>query len=332
MKTVLVTGGNGFIGRHLARSLKEKGYAVIVVDNLSTSPLPALADSPRAGASGERSLPWRTIVADIVQSVPDVPCDQIYHLACPASPKQYSSMPVETIRACVDGTYNVIQHAEKWGARMVMASTSEVYGSQETPMREDSWGLVNPYGPRACYDEGKRCAEALAWSMSSRNPDLDIRIARIFNVYGPGMALDDGRMIPNFMCQAFAGKSLTIYGDGTQTRSLVYVDDMAKGLVRLMESGRSGSKGLVCNLGNDQELSVNEIARKVVDACTAAGGLPRLRGAPVSVHAPLPDDDPPWRKPELDVARKMLQWSAETPLADGLAATARDFGERLGLL
>ena len=296
---IMVTGGNGFLGRHLCHRLRADRHEVFPVDNFSTS-----------------AWAKNVLQADISQGVPSLPVDLIYNLACPASPKWYQKMPVQTMMACVAGTKNVLDHAAHCGARVLHASTSEIYGSQTDPMEETDWGLVNPIGPRSCYDEGKRCAESLMHLYMDR---IDCRIARIFNVYGPGMDLDDGRMLPNFVRQALRGEKLTVYGDGLQTRCLVYVNDMIEALMRLAESDTA--RGATMNLGTDEELTVHEIADTVIGVV----------GGDLSIqYRELPQDDPPKRIPVLSRAEDVLGWKALTPLRAGLERMVRDFRERLG--
>jgi UDP-glucuronate decarboxylase len=306
----LVTGGAGFVGSHLCDRLHADGWSVIALDDLSTGArdnVAHLAASPR----------FRLVEADAREPY-DLEVDRVYNLACPASPVHYQHDPVRTTLVAVLGTLRALELAARRGARFLQASTSEVYGEPlEHPQRETYRGNVSPTGPRACYDEGKRCAESLCADFA-RTRGADVRIARIFNTYGPRMALDDGRVVSNFLVQALRGEALTVYGDGAQTRSLCYVDDLVDGLVRLME--HPTERGPV-NLGNTNESTMLEL----VEATRLAVG----RDVRV-VHLPLPVDDPTRRCPDTTLARERLGFSPKVALRDGLARTAEDFRARLG--
>jgi len=296
---VLVAGGAGFIGAALVKALLARSDQVVILDDLSTGQSETARALEQAGA------------IFIKGSVTDLPrltrCRMIYNLASPASPAHYLAAPLDTWEANVLGTRALAQLALEWGATFVQASTSEVYGDPlNHPQREVDWGHVNPIGPRACYDESKRAAEAYLGDMI-RHKGLDARIARIFNTYGPGMATADGRLLPNFLAQVRAGEPLTIYGTGAQTRSLCHVEDLVSGLIRLAETDQA--RGQVFNLGNPDERAVLEIARIVIALTGARAGLRFL---------PLPTDDPRRRCPDISKARKILGWSPRIDLRDGL--------------
>jgi UDP-glucuronate decarboxylase len=308
---ILVTGAAGLIGSHLCDWLIAGGQQVVGLDNLSTGDrenLAQLAGHPRFALE----------VADVTAPIERV-ADEIYHLACPASPLHYQRDPVGTIRTCVDGTLRVLDCAQRTGARVVIASTSEVYGDPIAhPQRETDFGNVNPIGPRACYDEGKRCAEALAVSFA-RQYGCDVRIARIFNVYGPRSAVGDGRVVPNFIVQALRGEPLTVYGRGEQTRSFCYVTDLVAALVSLMALPRAAEVQPI-NLGNPVEITIGELARRIVALTGSASTV---------VHYPLPTDDPTRRLPDITRARAVLGWDPRVPLDEGLTRTIEDLRDRV---
>jgi UDP-glucuronate decarboxylase len=296
---VVVAGGAGFLGRHLVAALLAAGARVTVIDSFVTGPRDGLI--ARAGL--------RVIEHDVIAPLPGGigPVDVVFNLACPASPVLYQADPVFTWRTSVYGTDNLLGLARETGARFVQASTSEVYGDPEvSPQPESYAGRVNIAGPRACYDEGKRAAETLIHDMI-RMHGIDARIARIFNTYGPGMRADDGRVISEFTAQAMAGQPLSVFGEGSQTRSFCHVSDMVRGLMAL--GARPGLSGLVVNLGSDDEISITELARLV----TAIAGVPL-----VVAPADLPPDDPKCRRPDLTVARAVLGWAPRVSLEDGL--------------
>ena len=309
---VLVTGGAGFIGSHLCDRLLQRGHAVTCVDNLMTGTI----ENVRALLN---HAGFRFIEQDITETLHlRGPLDRIYNLACPASPPQYQSDPIGTMKTCVLGAINVLELARLKGARVLQASTSEVYGDPEIhPQPESYRGSVNPIGPRACYDEGKRSAETLFFDYR-RTHGTAIKVARIFNTYGPRMLENDGRVVSNLVAQALRGAPLTIYGDGTQTRSFCYVDDLVAGLELLMESPDDVTGP--CNLGNPREVSVADIARMII---AQTGSSSRI------VHKPLPQDDPTRRQPVIDLARDLLGWSPQVPLETGLRRTVDDFALRL---
>ena len=298
---ILITGGLGFIGSHLCERLLEEGHAVIALDNLFTGSeynVEHLASNPN----------FRFIRHDIIDPIviETTKLDQIYNLACPASPVHYQANPVRTIKANTIGVINVLGLAKQHGARILQASTSEVYGDPlEHPQKETYRCNVNTTGPTACYDEGKRVAETLCFDYH-RQHGMEIRVARIFNTYGPRMAADDGRVVSNFSIQALRGSPLTIYGDGSQTRAFCFVSDMVDGLVRLMD--QNAIIGPV-NLGNPNEVTISEIAKKILE----------LTGSKSSItHAPLPQDDPRQRCPDISLAKKELGWEPRVALDDGL--------------
>lgn len=250
---------------------------------------------------------------DIINPI-SIECDQIYNLACPASPVQYQKDPIYTTKTAVYGALNMLELAKSTGARILQSSTSEVYGNPEcSPQIESYWGSVNPIGPRSCYDEGKRVAETLFFDYH-RKHDVDIKVVRIFNTYGPGMDIGDGRVISNFIVQALRGDDITIYGDGSQTRSFCYVDDLVEGMMRMMDSG-SGLKGPV-NIGNPEEITIRQLAEKIIE----------LTGSELKmVYAELPMDDPVQRRPDIMLAKKELGWEPEVDLEDGLQRTIAYF-------
>lgn len=307
---VLVAGGAGFIGAHLVRALLGDGAEeVTVVDNYRTASADSLTPASRL----------RVLQHDIIEPLQlDGPLDVIFNLACPASPVHYQADPIATWRSSVYGTDNLLTLARSKGARLVQASTSEVYGDPlESPQAETYRGNTSFLGPRACYDEGKRAAESLLMDFH-RVHGMDVRIARLFNTYGPGMAEQDGRVVSNFIVQALRGEALTVYGNGRQTRSFCYVSDTVRGLMAL--GLREGLSGEVVNLGNPNEVTILTLAEE----------LGRLIGVPTSyTHCPVPPDDPRRRCPDISRARRLLDWGAEVALSEGLAATIADFRTRL---
>jgi len=304
-KRVLVTGGAGFLGSHLCDRLVENEAEVICLDNFFTG--------SKANISHLREDPHFEFVRhDLVHPVL-LEVDQIYNLACPASPVHYQRNPIKTVKTSVLGTMNALGLAKRVHARVLQASTSEVYGDpQEHPQVESYWGHVNPLGIRGCYDEGKRVAETLMMGYHRQNK-VDIRIARIFNTYGPRMAVDDGRVVSSFIVQALRNQPITIFGDGSQTRSFCYVTDLIEGLIRLMNT--EGITGPV-NLGNPEEFTVCELAHLVVDLTGSRSQI---------VHLPLPQDDPCRRCPNIALAREKLNWKPTVPLNEGLQHTIEYF-------
>ena len=298
-RRVLVTGGAGFIGSHLCERLLARGDEVLCVDNFFTA--------TRPNVSGLMSNSRFELIRHDVCFPLYVEVDKIYNLACPASPIHYQFDPVQTTKTSVHGAINMLGLAKRVKAKILQASTSEVYGDPTVhPQTEDYWGHVNPIGPRSCYDEGKRCAETLFFDYR-RQHNLKIKIARIFNTYGPRMHPNDGRVVSNFVVQALQNKDITVYGDGSQTRSFCYVDDLIDGLVRLMET----SDDVVgpFNLGNPEEFSVRELAETII---ALIGSSSRI------IHRPLPEDDPKQRRPDISKAQAILHWQPKTSLRDGL--------------
>ncbi|MBX7073468.1 MAG: SDR family oxidoreductase [Pirellulales bacterium] len=310
-RRVLVTGGAGFVGSHLCERLLAAGHEVVCLDNYFTG--------SKANVDPLRANPrFELIRHDITQPIL-LEVDWVFNLACPASPKYYQSNPIKTIKTSVTGALNMLGLAKRVGARILQASTSEVYGDPDVhPQPETYWGRVNPIGIRSCYDEGKRCAEALFMDYHRSN-EVDTRIARIFNTYGPRMAFNDGRVVSNFVVQALSGKPLTIYGDGSQTRSFCYVDDLVEGLIRLMQYN-GAEANLPHNLGNPGEFTMQELANEVQKQ---VGGQTRV------VHEPLPEDDPKQRRPDIARAKQNLGWEPKIPLAEGLKHTIAEFRARL---
>ena len=310
MSSILVTGSAGFLGSHLCERLLTQGHFVICVDNFyssSKSNILHLLDNPHF-----------EIVRHDVTFPLFLEVDSIYNLACPASPVHYQSDPVQTVKTSVHGAINMLGLAKRTGARIFQASTSEVYGDPEVhPQPETYTGRVNPIGIRACYDEGKRCAETLFFDYN-RQHDVDIRVARIFNTYGPRMSPNDGRVISNFIVQALQGNDITIYGDGTQTRSFCFVEDLIEGIVTFMDSDKTGPGPV--NLGNPVEFTMLEVAELVLEL---VGGPSRI------IHMPLPSDDPTRRRPDISYARKTLDWEPQTPLKEGLEHTIAYFRDML---
>jgi UDP-glucuronate decarboxylase len=301
----LVTGGAGFLGSHLCERLLGEGDEIICLDNFLTgrkANVAALLGHPR----------FELVRHDVIEPI-RLQVDRIFHLACPASPPHYQNDPIATIKTNVLGTLHMLGVAKRMGARLLLASTSEVYGDPQVhPQQESYWGHVNPIGIRSCYDEGKRIAETLALEYH-RQHGVEVRVGRIFNTYGPRMHREDGRVVSNFIVQALRGAPLTLYGDGSQTRSFCYVEDLIEGLVRLMEV--EDFVGPV-NLGNPEEYSVLELAQRIV-AMTGSDSGVELR--------PLPSDDPTRRRPSIALARQRLGWSPQVPLAEGLARTIAYF-------
>ena len=305
-RRVLVTGGAGFIGSHLCERLLGRGDEVLCVDNFFTA--------TRPNVSGFMLDSRFELVRHDVCFPLYVEVDKIYNLACPASPIHYQFDPVQTTKTSVHGAINMLGLAKRVKAKILQASTSEIDGDPTVhPQTEDYWGHVNPIGPRSCYDEGKRCAETLFFDYH-RQHKLRIKVARIFNTYGPRMHPNDGRVVSNFIVQALRNNDITVYGDGMQTRSFCYVDDLVEGLIRLMETG-DGVVGPV-NLGNPEEFTIRQLAEIVIDITGSASKI---------VHRPLPTDDPKQRQPEISKAQELLGWRPTVPLRVGLTKTAAYF-------
>jgi dTDP-glucose 4,6-dehydratase len=309
---IVITGGAGFIGSHLAERALAEGHEVRVVDNLITGSLDNLkkvAENPRFSFQRhDVSVPFTV----------DGPVDGVLHFASPASPEDYLRHPIPTLKVGSLGTHNALGLAKAKGAAIVVASTSEVYGDPKVhPQTESYWGNVNPVGPRSCYDEAKRFAEAMTMAYH-RMHGVRTRIVRIFNTYGPRMGLKDGRVLPNFLCQAIRGEPLTIYGDGSQTRSFCYVDDLVDGVWRLLWVEDSDP----VNIGNPDEMTILQFAQRILSATGSTSEM---------VRKPLPADDPKVRRPDISRAQKLLGWSPKVPLEAGLEKTVRDFRARLGI-
>jgi UDP-glucuronate decarboxylase len=307
-RKILVTGGAGFLGSHLCDRLLADNCEVLCVDNYFSG---AKQNIQHMLGHPNFDLKRHDVTFPLYVEV-----DQIYHLACPASPVHYQLDPVQTVKTNVHGTINILGLAKRTHARVLQASTSEVYGDPEVhPQTEEYWGRVNPIGPRACYDEGKRCAETLFFDYQ-RQHGMEIKVARIFNTFGPRMRADDGRVVSNFIVQALRGEPLTIYGDGRQTRSFCYVNDLIEGLLKLMNTPPDFFGPV--NLGNPGEFTVGELAEKIIDL---AGSKSKL-----SYH-PLPDDDPVQRRPDISLASAALEWQPTVSLEDGLKKTISYFKE-----
>ena len=297
---IIITGGAGFIGSHLCKALLDQGNEVICIDNLYTG-------SKKNIEPFLKNPKFKFVEHDITSPYEDS-ADQIYNLACPASPVQYQKDPVFTFKTSVIGMYNMLELAHSCKARILQASTSEIYGDPlEHPQKETYWGNVNPIGVRSCYDEGKRAAETLCMDFN-RQFKVDVCIARIFNTYGPNMAPDDGRVVSNFIIQSLKNEPLAIYGDGSQTRSFCYVSDMVDGLIKLMNSTEIGP----INLGNQDEFTIKALASEIIKLTNSKSQI---------VNKPLPQDDPKQRKPDITLAKTKLKWSPALKLNDGLKHT-----------
>ena len=307
MKKILVTGGAGFLGSHLCDRLIEQGHQVLCLDSLFTG--------SRNNVEGLIKHPNFTFIKhDVVDPINVEKVDEIYNLACPASPVHYQFNPIHTMKTSVMGALNVLELARKTGAKVFQASTSEVYGDPSVhPQPEEYWGNVNTIGIRSCYDEGKRAAETLFFDYQ-RVHGVKIKVVRIFNTYGPRMAADDGRVVSNFIVQALKGQDLTVYGDGSQTRSFCYADDLVEGFMRLMNAGDEVVGPI--NMGNPGEFTMVELAQKVL----------RLTGSTSKlIHMPLPQDDPKQRRPDITKAKQLLNWEPAIALEQGLERTIEYF-------
>jgi UDP-glucuronate decarboxylase len=311
MKRILVTGGAGFIGSHLCERLLNMGHEVICLDNYFTG--------SKMNIAHLIGNPYFELIRHDVTMPIFVETDEIYNLACPASPVHYQYNGIKTIKTSVMGAINILGLAKRTRSRVLQASTSEVYGDPQVhPQSEDYWGHVNPLGPRACYDEGKRCAETIFMSYHLQN-NVNIKIARIFNTYGPKMNANDGRVVSNFIVQALRGKDITIYGDGSQTRSFQYIDDLLEALLKLM--GTPDDFVGPVNLGNPVEFTIAELANLVI---SITGSKSKI------INLPLPQDDPRQRRPDISLARKQLSWEPLVPLEEGIARTVEYFRQELG--
>lgn len=309
MARIVVSGGAGFIGSHLCDVLLGQGHEVIAVDNLFTG-------TKRNMRHISANPNFEFIRHDVTESIL-LECDQLYHLACPASPVHYQYNPIKTIKTNVTGTINMLGVAKRVKARFLLASTSEVYGDPlEHPQRESYWGNVNPIGPRSCYDEGKRVAETLTIGYQDQG-HVDTRIVRIFNTYGPRMLFNDGRVVSNFIVQALKGEDITVYGEGNQTRSFCYVDDLVRAIVATMQ--KDNWHGPV-NLGNPNELTIKALAERIINLTGSRSKI---------VYKPLPKDDPTRRQPDISLAKRELGWEPKIDLDAGLKRTIADFDERL---
>lgn len=307
-KRILISGGCGFIGSHLVDRLMDEGNEVIVVDNCFSG--------QKTNIEHHLGNPRFEFLRHDITDPFKVEVDEIYHLACPASPVFYQDNPIKTVKVSVLGTINMLGLAKRCRAKILLSSTSEVYGDPEVhPQHEEYWGNVNPIGIRSCYDEGKRIAETLMMEYH-RMHDLDIRIARIFNTYGPRMLENDGRVVSNFIVQALKGNPLTVYGDGSQTRSFCFVDDLVDGLIKLMASSHVGPM----NLGNPSEYTILQLAQAIQEKINPDASI---------IFKTLPSDDPRKRKPDISRARRFLKWEPTVDLNEGLTKTIEDFAERL---
>jgi UDP-glucuronate decarboxylase len=310
MKRILVTGGAGFVGSHLCERLLHDGHEVISLDNYFTG--------TKANIEHLMDNPYFEIIRHDVTMPFFIEVDEIYNLACPASPIHYQYNPIKTVKTSVMGAINMLGLAKRIKSKILQASTSEVYGDPEVhPQTEDYWGHVNPIGIRSCYDEGKRVAETLFMNYHHQN-DVRIKIIRIFNTYGPRMDQNDGRVVSNFIVQALKGNDITVYGKGDQTRSFQYVDDLVKGMIKTMETGDDFTGPV--NIGNPGEFTILELAEKVIDITGSKSKI---------VYEPLPLDDPMQRQPDISLAKKNLNWEPSVKLEDGLVKTIHYFDELL---
>jgi UDP-glucuronate decarboxylase len=312
MKRILVTGGAGFIGSHLCEKLFNSDNEVICLDNFFTGSkknIQHLIDHPR----------FKLIRQDVTKRI-NVDCDEIYNLACPASPVHYQHDGIKTINTSVMGAINTLELAKRTGAKILQASTSEVYGDPHIhPQHEDYWGNVNMLGPRSCYDEGKRCAETLFMNYHNQE-QIKIKIIRIFNTYGPRMSQNDGRVVSNFIIQALKGDDITIFGKGNHTRSFQYIDDLLNGMLKMMNSSEDFTGPV--NIGNPEEYRIIDLAERIIRLTRSKSGI---------IHKPLPEDDPKQRQPDISLAAKMLDWSPQVDLETGLKLTIEYFKKELNI-
>ncbi len=308
----LVTGVAGFLGSHLCEKLLDMGYEVVGIDNLYTGNLKNLENA-------RNNKNFKFVKHDIIVPI-DLKVDKIFNFACPASPIHYQRDPVATLRTSLIGVYNLAELAIRYGADFVQASTSEVYGDPlVSPQKEDYWGNVNPIGVRACYDEGKRAAETILFDYH-RQYNLSIKVLRIFNTFGPRMSFDDGRVVSNFVVQSLRGRHLTVYGDGSQTRSFCFVEDLINGIIDFVNLPKSVTGPL--NLGGDTELTMHTLAEMVLKISGSSSHI---------VYLPLPSDDPKTRRPDLAQARELFRWDPKIPIEKGLEKTISDFRTRMEL-
>ena len=308
-KNILVTGGAGFIGSHLCKALLESGHNIICLDNLFTGSMNNISNLIQ-------NANFEFVKHDIIEPYYSENIDEIYNLACPASPIHYQYNPIKTVKTCTIGVINMLGLAKKNNAKILQASTSEVYGDPEVhPQYEDYFGNVNTVGFRSCYDEGKRCSETLFMDYH-REHKLNIKIARIFNTFGPNMSINDGRVISNFVTQALNNKNITIYGDGSQTRSFLYIDNLVDGIIKLMDSKDSLTGPI--NIGSDNEISIFELASEIIKMTNSNSEI---------IFKKLPEDDPKRRKPNIDFIKKELNWSPNMNLKKGLEKTIKYFNK-----
>jgi UDP-glucuronate decarboxylase len=307
----LVAGGAGFLGSHLIKQLLNKGEEVLCVDNFYTGKKENISELMK-------NTNFELLRHDVTLPLFVEGIDRIYNLACPASPRHYERDPVQTVKTNVHGAINLLDLAKRLDIRILQASTSEVYGDPlETPQKETYWGNVNVIGPRSCYDEGKRCAETL-FNDYKNQYGVDIKILRIFNTYGPNMDIDDGRVISNFIVQALKGKDITIYGDGSQTRSFCYVDDLIDGMLRFMDTDKSFTGPL--NIGTDREVPISFIASKIIELTDSKSSIVNLDSL---------EDDPKRRRPDLSLAKEKIKWNPQVSLEDGLVKTIKFFKSKI---
>jgi UDP-glucuronate decarboxylase len=312
MKTTLVTGGAGFLGSHLCKKLLDKGHEVICVDNFYTG--------SKTNILPLMSNPYFEVIRHDVTFPLYLEVDEIYNLACPASPIHYQNDPVQTTKTSVHGAINMLGLAKRLGIKILQASTSEVYGNPNVhPQKESYWGNVNPIGIRSCYDEGKRAAETLFFDYR-RQHNLDIKVIRIFNTYGPNMHPNDGRVVSNFIVQALQNIDITIYGDGQQTRSFCYVDDLLEGMVLLMETPSDITGPM--NIGNPNEFTILQLAKKIIEITNSTSQI---------IFKPLPQDDPLQRKPDITLAKEKLNWNPSIQLEEGLIKTIEYFKKKINV-
>jgi UDP-glucuronate decarboxylase len=302
----LITGGSGFIGSHLCKLLLSKNYQVVCVDNLSSGKIENIKH-----LTNHKNFQF--IKSDVIKAL-DIECDEIYNLACPASPIKYQHEPISTMKSNIYGSINCLDLAQKYSAKIFQASTSEIYGDPSiSPQHEKYWGNVNPIGSRSCYDEGKRAAETLFFDYNKQH-NINVKVMRIFNTYGPKMLLDDGRVVSNFICQALTDNDITVYGNGSQTRSFCYIDDLINAIYQFMNT-KNDFTGPV-NIGNPNEMTINKLANMIIEMTNSKSQL---------VFKDLPEDDPVQRSPDITLAKKKLNWSPKVGIEEGLQKTISYF-------